>query len=65
MSNLFLLSEKQISRSLYLPFAHRIPRVDDRHVISGNVYVIRHDLQWMDALKGYDPHKTESCFRLI
>lgn len=34
------------------------PRVDDRRVVSGIVYVIKHGLQWKDAPKGYGPHKT-------
>lgn len=59
MSDLFLLSEKQMSRiSPFFPLAHGIPRVDDRRVVSGIVYVIRHGLQWKDAPKGYGPHKT-------
>jgi transposase len=59
MSYLFLLSEKQMSRILpFFPLAHGVPRVDDRRVISGIVYVIRHGLQWKDAPKEYGPHKT-------
>ncbi|WP_408736802.1 transposase [Acetobacter thailandicus] len=34
-----------------------MPRVDDRRVLSGVVYVIRNGLQWKDALKAYGPHK--------
>ncbi len=40
------------------PLAHGVPRVDDRRVVSGNVYVIKRGLQWKDAPKGYGPHKT-------
>jgi transposase len=59
MSGMFLLSEKQMSRiSPLFPLAHGIPRVDDRRVISGIVYVIRYGLQWKDAPKEYGPHKT-------
>lgn len=59
MNDLFLLSEKQMSRiSPFFPLAHGVPRVDDRRVISGIVYVIRHGLQWKDAPKEYGPHKT-------
>ena len=59
MSGLFLLSEKQMSRiSPFFPLAHGVPRVDDRRVISGIVYVIRYGLQWKDAPKEYGPHKT-------
>ena len=35
-----------------------MPRVDDRRVVSGIVYVIRNGLQWKDAPKAYGPHKT-------
>jgi len=38
--------------------AHGVPRVDDRRVVSGIVYVIRNGLQWKDAPKDYGPHKT-------
>lgn len=34
------------------------PRVDDRRVVNGIVFVIKHGLQWKDAPKGYGPHKT-------
>lgn len=43
MSDLFLLSGRQIARiSPFFPPAHGVPRVDDRRVVSGIVYVIRH-----------------------
>jgi transposase len=59
MSDLFLLSERQMARiSPYFPLAHGVPRVDDRRVVSGIVYVIRNGLQWKDAPKEYGPHKT-------
>ena len=59
MSGLFLLNEKHMSRtSPFFPLAHGVPRVDDRRVISGIVYVIRYGLQWKDAPKEYGPHKT-------
>jgi hypothetical protein len=35
-----------------------VPRVDDRRVVSGIVYVIRNGLQWKDAPSGYGPPKT-------
>ena len=57
--SLFLLSEAQMARiSPYFPLAHGVPRVDDRRVVSGIVYVIRNGLQWKDAPKDYGPHKT-------
>jgi transposase len=59
MGDLFWLSEEQMRRiSPFFPLAHGVPRVDDRRVISGIVYVIKHGLQWKDAPKGYGPHKT-------
>jgi transposase len=59
MSGLFLLSESQMARiAPHFPLSHGVPRVDDRRVLSGIVYVIKHGLQWKDAPKGYGPHKT-------
>ncbi len=59
MSDLFLLSERQMARiSPYFPLSHGVPRVEDRRVVSGIVYVIRNGLQWKDAPKEYGPHKT-------
>jgi transposase len=46
MIRLFLLSERQMARiSPYFPLSHGGPRVDDRRVVSGIVYVIRNGLQ--------------------
>ena len=59
MSGLFLLSERQMARiAPFFPLAHGVSRVDDRRVVSGIVYVIKHGLQWKDAPKAYGPHKT-------
>ena len=59
MSELFLLSKTQMARiSLCFPLSHGVPRVDDRRVVSGIIYVIRNGLQWKDAPKAYGPHKT-------
>ncbi|WAJ28474.1 IS5 family transposase [Jeongeupella avenae] len=59
MGELFLLSECQMARiAPHFPLAHGVPRVDDRRVVSGIVYVIRNGLQWKDAPPGYGPHKT-------
>ena len=56
---LFLLSEQQMERMTpFFPLAHGKPRVDDRRVVSGIVYVIKHGLQWKDAPEAYGPHKT-------
>jgi transposase len=59
MDGLFLLSERQMARiAPHFPLAHGVPRVDDRRVVSGIVYVIKHGLQWKDAPKEYGPYKT-------
>jgi putative transposase len=59
MSDLFQLSRAQMRRiEPFFPRSRGIPRVDDRRVVSGIVYVIRHGLQWKDAPRGYGPHKT-------
>lgn len=57
MGDLFLLSERQMARiSPFFPLSHGVPRVDDRRVVSGIVYLIKHGLQWKDAPHGYAPH---------
>lgn len=59
MSDLFWLSDRQFSRMRrYFPYAHGVPRVDDRKVVSGIIHVIRNGLRWRDAPAGYGPHKT-------
>jgi transposase len=50
--------------SPYFPLSHGVPRVVDRQVASGIVYVIRNGLQWKDEPKGYGLHKT-LCNRFI
>jgi len=59
MSDLVLLSRAQMRRiEPHFPRSRGLRRVDDRRVISGIVYGIRHGLQWKDAPCGYEPHKT-------
>jgi putative transposase len=59
MSDLFWLSPAQMRRiTPYFPLSHGVPRVDDRRVISGIIFVIRNGLRWRDAPKDYGPHKT-------
>ena len=59
MSDLIWLSEAQMRRiEPYFPLSHGVPRVDDRRVISGIIFVIRNGLRWRDAPKEYGPHKT-------
>lgn len=35
-----------------------VPRVDDRRIVSGIIFVIRNGLRWRDAPADYGPHKT-------
>ena len=59
MSDLIWLSAAQMRRiERYFPLSHGVPRVDDRRVISGIIFVIRNGLRWRDAPKAYGPHKT-------
>jgi len=59
MSDLIWLSKKQLSRmEPYFPLSHGVPRVDDRRVLSGIIFVIRNGLRWRDAPSAYGPHKT-------
>ena len=59
MSDLFWLTDKQMRRiEPYFPLSHGIPRVDDRRVLSGIIFVIRNGLRWLDAPRDYGPHKT-------
>jgi len=59
MSDLFWLSKAQLARiEPYFPLSHGVPRVDDRKVVSGIIFVIRNGLRWRDAPADYGPHKT-------
>jgi transposase len=59
MSDLIWLSQAQMRRiEPYFPLSHGVPRVDDRRVISGIIFVVRNGLRWRDAPKDYGPHKT-------
>ena len=59
MDELWMLNEVQMRRiEPFFPLSHGIPRVDDRRVVSGIVYVIKHGLMWRDAPRPYGPHKT-------
>lgn len=59
MSDLFMLTEAQMRKiEPYFPSSHGVPRVDDRRIISGIIFVIRNGLRWRDAPAEYGPHKT-------
>src|SRR5258707_2269018 len=59
MSDLIWLSEAQMRRvEPHFPLSHGVPRVDDRRIISGIIFIIRNGLRWRDAPEEYGPHKT-------
>ncbi len=59
MGGLIWLSKTQMRRiEPHFPLSHGVPRVDDRRVISGIIFVIRNGLRWCDAPAAYGPHKT-------
>ena len=59
MSNLFWLSDAQMARlQPFFPKSHGKPRVDDRRVLSGIIFVNRNGLRWRDAPREYGPVKT-------
>jgi transposase len=59
MSDLFWLKDEQMERLRpFFPKSHGRPRVDDRRVLSGIIFVNRNGLRWRDAPKDYGPAKT-------
>ncbi len=59
MSDLFWLKDEQMEQLRpFFPKSHGRPRVDDRRVLSGIIFVNRNGLRWRDAPKDYGPAKT-------
>ena len=59
MSNLFWLTDVQMARlEPFFPKSHGKPRVDDRRVLSGIIFINRTGLRWRDAPREYGPPKT-------
>jgi transposase len=59
MSNLYWLTDAQMVRLWpFFPKSHGVPRVDDRRVLSGIIFINRNGLRWCDAPKAYGPAKT-------
>jgi transposase len=59
MSNLYWLTNEQMERLRpFFPKSHGRPRVDDRRVLSGIIFVNRNGLRWRDAPHEYGPPKT-------
>ena len=59
MSNLYWLTGAQIERlKPFFPKSHGKPRVDDRRVLSGIIFINRNGLRGCDAPGEYGPAKT-------
>ena len=59
MSGLIWLTGAQMRKiEPYIPSSHGIPKVDNRRIISGIIFVIRNGLRWRYAPAEYGPHKT-------
>ena len=59
MSDLYWLSDTQMAMlESFSPKSHGKPRVDDKRVLSGIIFINRNGLRWRDAPAGYRPHKT-------
>jgi transposase len=59
MSDLYWLTDEQVARLVpFFPKSHGRPRVDDRRVLSGIIFVNRNGLRWRDAPADYGPAKT-------
>ncbi len=59
MSDLYWLSDAQMAKlKPFFPKSHGKPRVDDKRVLSGIIFINRNGLRWRDAPAEYGPHKT-------
>jgi len=59
MSGLFWLTDAQLAPlDRFFPTSHGKPRVDDRRVLSGIIFINRNGSRWHDAPAAYGPHKT-------
>jgi transposase len=59
MSSFVWLTDAPMARiEPCFPKSHGKPRVDDRRLLSGMIFINRNGLRWCDAPKDYGPHKT-------
>ena len=59
MSDLYWLTDDQLERMRpFFPLSHGKPRVDDRRVLSGIIFINRNGLRWRNAPSAYGPPKT-------
>ena len=55
----FWLTDGQMERlKPFFPKSHGKPRVDDRRVLSGMIFINRNGSRWCDAPREYGPPKT-------
>ena len=60
MGNLFALTDEPMERlKPFLPKSHGTPRVDDRRVLSGIIFINRNGFRWFDAPHEYGAPKTQ------
>jgi transposase len=74
MSSLYWLSEAQMARLRpYFPKTHGVPRVDNRRLLSGIIFINRNGLRWSNAPDNQTisigatylkAHRTASSLRL-
>lgn len=59
MSDLYWLTDAQMAHlEPFFPKSHGKPRVDDKRVLSGIIFINRNGLRWRDAPAAFGPHKT-------
>ena len=61
MSDLYWPTDEQMARlQPFFPKGHGKLRVDDRHLLSGIIFVNHNGLRWRDGPREYGPSKTEA-----
>jgi len=59
MSDLNWLTDEQMAKlAPYIPKSHGKPRVDEKRVLSGIIFINRNGSRWHDATSEYGPHET-------
>jgi transposase len=59
MSDHYWLGDAQMGKlEPFFPKSHGTPRVDEKRVLSGIIFINRNGLRWRDAPAEYSPHKT-------
>ena len=59
MSDLYWLTDEQMAKlAAFFPKSHGKPRVDDRRVLSGIIFINRNGVRWRDAPEACGPPKT-------